>query len=119
MMIPSEGVQHFTRQHTAMKTWITILFGLGTLAACIVSAATKGEASAVVPILIFGSALWAAFDSSKVQLSRYKSGISYGPVSLFFGCLLLWIVAFPWYLVVRSKIRTGTAVLKDTAVAAK
>ena len=62
------------------------------------------------------TAIWAAVDSSKIQLKRYKSGIAYGPVVLFFGFLLLWIVAFPWYLIMRHKIKTGTASLKDGAV---
>jgi len=65
--------------------------------------------------MVLGTAIWAAIDSSKIQLKRYKSGISYGPVVLFFGFLFLWIVAFPWYLIVRYKIKTGTATLKDGA----
>jgi hypothetical protein len=65
--------------------------------------------------MVLGTAIWAAIDSSKIQLLRYKSGISYRPIILFFGFLLLWIVAFPWYLAVRYKIKTGTAVLKDGA----
>jgi len=71
-----------------------------------------------VPLLVFviwGTAIWAAIDSSKIQLKRYKSGIAYGPVILFIGFLLLWVVAFPWYLAMRYKINTGTAILKDGA----
>ena len=60
--------------------------------------------------MILGTAIWAAIDSSKIQLKRYKSGISYGPVVLFFGIALLWIIGFPWYLSMRYKIKTGTAV---------
>ena len=63
--------------------------------------------------MILGTAIWAAIDSSKIQLKRYKSGISYGPVVLFFGIALLWIIGFPWYLSMRYKIKTGTAVVKD------
>jgi len=72
--------------------------------------------NAVVPVAIFlnaGMALWAAIDSSKINLRLYKSGIAYGPVVLFFGIALLWIIGFPWYLSMRYKIKTGTAVLKD------
>ena len=98
-----------------MKTRITILFGVGIIAIGLVSFAVTGDATNIVPIVIFGSALWVAFDSSKLQFQRYKSGIAYGPVSLFFGCLLLWIIAFPLYLVIRSKIKAGTAILKDAA----
>jgi len=63
--------------------------------------------------MILGTALWAAIDSKKIQLRRYKSGISYGPVALFIAIALLWIVGFPWYLVMRYRIKTGAAVLKD------
>ena len=65
--------------------------------------------------IVLGTGIWAAVDSSKIQLKRYKSGISYGPVVIFICFVGLWIVAFPWYLILRYKIRTGTAVLKDGA----
>ena len=65
--------------------------------------------------IVLGTGIWAAIDSSKIQLKRYKSGISYGPVVLFIAIALLWIIGFPWYLVMRYRIKTGTAVLKDGA----
>ena len=65
--------------------------------------------------IVLGTGIWAAVDSSKIRLKRYKSGISYGPVVLFLGFVLLWVIAFPWYLIVRHKILSGTAVLKDGA----
>jgi hypothetical protein len=80
--------------------------------ACVVLA-TLIHFGAVMQIMIFGTALWAAIDSSKIQLKRYKTGISYGPVVIFLCFLFLWIVAFPWYLIVRSKIKAGTATLKN------
>ncbi len=69
----------------------------------------------LIYFLILGTAVWAAIDSSRIQLQRYRSGISYPPVVLFFGFLLLWVVAFPWYLSIRYKIKTGMAILKDGA----
>jgi len=66
----------------------------------------------VVVALVLGSSAWAAVDSSKIQLKRYQSGLSYGPIGVFLGCILLWIVVFPWYLVVRSRIVSGNGVLK-------
>ena len=63
-------------------------------------------------LMILGTALWAAIDSARIELKKYKSGISYGPVALFFGVALLWVVGFPWYLVMRRKIRLGQAELK-------
>ena len=94
-----------------MKTWIAILFSIGLLAACIViSALIRFN---ITWIMVVGTALWAAIDSSKIELKRYKSGISYGPVVVFIAIAFLWIVGFPWYLAVRHKIKTGTAILKD------
>jgi hypothetical protein len=54
--------------------------------------------------------LWAAIDSSKIQLKRYMSGV--GPIAFFFLCMLLWLVGFPWYLWMRHQILTGKAELK-------
>jgi hypothetical protein len=101
------GITH----HTHMKPWIAILFTIGLLVAAGVINVLTGFPFSL--IMVLGTALWAATDSSKIQLKRYKSGISYGPVALFFGIALLWFIGFPWYLVMRYKIKTGTALLKD------
>ena len=65
--------------------------------------------------IVLGTGIWAAVDSTKIQLKRYKSGISYGPVVIFICFVGLWIVAFPWYLILRYKIKTGTAILKESS----
>jgi hypothetical protein len=96
---------------TNMKTWIAILFTIGLLVA-------SGSITVLAGfqfnwIMVPATSLWAAIDSSKIQLKRYKSGISYGPVALFFLIALVWIIGFPWYLAMRYKIKTGTAILKD------
>jgi membrane protein YdbS with pleckstrin-like domain len=96
-----------------MKTWIAILFTIGLLAADIVISALIRFP--LTWFMVLGTALWAAIDSKKIQLKRYKSGISYGPVVLFIAIAFLWIIGFPWYLAMRYKIKTGTAVLKDEA----
>jgi len=67
----------------------------------------------VMTLVVLGTSLWAAVDSSKIDLYRYKSGISTKPIGIFLGCLLLWIIAFPWYLSMRYKITNGLAELKD------
>ena len=49
----------------------------------------------VTPIpVVLVSAIWAAYDSSKIELSRYRTGITYSPVVLFLAILFLWIVGF-------------------------
>lgn len=63
-------------------------------------------------VVMFGTALWAAIDSGNLELHRYKSGIAYRPFPLFVVSLLIWIVAFPWYLSARYKIKNGTLALK-------
>src|ERR1700752_4129313 len=97
-----------------MKTWIAILFTLGLVAASLFLSPRIGFD--LMWVVVPAGALWAAIDSSKTQLRRYKSPISAGPVVLFIGCAFLWIVVFPWYLAMRYKIKTGTAVLKEQYV---
>ncbi len=67
----------------------------------------------VVWIIVAVTALWAAYDSDRVGLSRYKTELSHGPIVVFLACALLWILCCPWYLSLRHKITNGTAVLKD------
>jgi hypothetical protein len=94
-----------------MKTWQAILFSAGLL---LITLFVSSLIHFDLTLFMVGiTALWAAIDSSKIQLRRYKSGISYGPVVLFIACALFWIVGFPWYLVMRHKIQTGSAELKD------
>ena len=57
--------------------------------------------------MILASGIWVAIDSSKIQLRKYPSGISYHPVILFLVVSIFWIVGFPWYLAVRYKITKG------------
>jgi hypothetical protein len=102
-----------------MKTWPAIFLTIGIIAVfSIISCFFPNIGSCLMEIIVFGTALWAAIDSRKIQLKKYKSGISYGPVVLFFGFLLLWIVAFPWYLSMRYKIKNDAAVLKEETVKA-
>jgi hypothetical protein len=95
------------------QTWIAILLTVGLLGVCTVIYRLTGYDLSW--IIVLGTALWGAIDSTKIHLKRYESGISYGPFVLFFGLVILWFITFPWYLIIRHKIKTGTAVLKDGA----
>lgn len=55
-------------------------------------------------LAIFGTSVWAALDSARVQLQAYKTRFSLHPLILFNVMYFLWPVVFPWYLVVRSRI---------------
>ena len=58
-------------------------------------------------LVVLGSALWVSWDSSRIRIRDYNTRLAGHPIALFFGAYILWIVVFPWYLVVRSKIRAG------------
>lgn len=97
-----------------MKTRDAILLTIAlSLLGSMVGFDIAGRTLYLISVVIVITAIWAAVDSSKIQFRRYQSGISCGPVVLFFGFLLLWVVAFPWYLSMRYRILAGTAVLKD------
>lgn len=96
-----------------MKPWLAIIFTIGLVA--VVYGVSLAINANLFWFLVFGTSLWAAIDSSKLQFSRYRSSISGPPVVLFIGCTFLWLVIFPWYLAMRYSIRHGTAVLKSTS----
>ena len=93
-----------------MKTWIAMLVTFGLLATCGWIATLTGVN--LFMLLVVGTSVWAGVDSAGIYLKKYQSGISYGPVPLALLCSVFWIVAFPWYLSMRYKIRTGTARLR-------
>ena len=60
----------------------------------------------IVLLLVLGTAIWAAIDSSKLGVRSGCLGGGFadiGPAGWFFGVLLLWIIGFPLYLVTRPK----------------
>jgi hypothetical protein len=98
-----------------MKTWIAILLTFGIMACCGLIARLTGEKAVgedVFVLVVVWTSVWAGVDSAGLRLKRYQSGISYRPTTLGVLCSMFWIVAFPWYLSMRYKIRTGTARLK-------
>ncbi len=91
-----------------MKTWQAILF------TCIIAiVAILFLPNGFIFLIVLATSIWASVDSSKIELYKYKSGIAVKPVILLIGCLFIWIVAFPWYLSMRYKIKHGIAQLKD------
>lgn len=95
-----------------MKTWQAIVLTLAIIFFC------SYLPPVVMVLTVIGTSMWAAVDSSGIQLHRYKSGIALKPFILFLACLLLWIVAFPWYLSVRYRIKHGLAEVKSGATLA-
>ena len=78
------------------------------LAACAVWVALVLQQITGLPVLlglILGTALWAAWDSSKLGFSKYKGGNS--PVVVFLGVLAAWILVLPWYVTKRRSVKLG------------
>lgn len=65
-------------------------------------------------VIVLGSAAWAALDSAALGLKRYKSRLAVSPAIVFLAIALLWILAFPTYLMLRQKLRAGELELKET-----
>ena len=63
--------------------------------------------------LVGASSIWAAWDSRRIGVQRYRSQMSNEPVIVLFMCVVFWILAFPWYLVIRQGIRRGLVPLKE------
>lgn len=67
-----------------------------------------------ISMMIVAISLWAAVDSHRIGLRRYKTRLAaVNPIVLFNVMYLLWPVLFPWYLVVCSRIGDGTLSRKD------
>ncbi len=62
---------------------------------------------ALVMLGVIASSVWVLVDAEthKVPANRRKPySASNGSAAWFIGCLLLWIVGFPWYLIARSAV---------------
>ncbi len=57
------------------------------------------------------SMIWVGFDAITHKLASYDSQLS-SPTTACLGTILLWIVVFPMYLGIRSRIRAGVQPLK-------
>lgn len=74
-----------------------ILLGLGIAVSILL------ETPLALWTLILGTAIWAGADANWIKLREYKTQFG-GGIGVFLGCLFLWIVFFPWYLMLKGKI---------------
>ena len=58
-------------------------------------------------VIVIGTSIWVFFDAKSIGVKKTneKSFINFGAVGWGLCCLLLWIVAFPLYLVKRSDLK--------------
>ena len=67
------------------------------------------KAVALDAFVVGALSAWVAVDSHQIRFSRYKSAIAFKPIELFIFCALFSLIAFPWYLAVRYRIKQGCA----------
>lgn len=96
-----------------MSLGVAILVTLGILMLTMMVGEAIGRTGTAASLMVFGTALWAAIDSRKLQIHKYKNILGRSPFIVFLSHLALWIVAFPYYLSFKGKVRRGEAVLKD------
>jgi thiol-disulfide isomerase/thioredoxin len=102
-----------------MPIWIQIILAIGIDIGLSVLAQSMNQTTQSVLLLKLGfqliTSVWAAWDSSKIELKKYKVPLSFHPAIVFLLCMLLWLIVFPLYLFARNKALSGKAPLKDLA----
>jgi hypothetical protein len=66
----------------------------------------------VILLVVVATSLWVVIDASNLGAKKGKLGggfLDMGPVSWLVGCLLLWIICFPCYLVARPRLIAARA----------
>ena len=106
-----------------MQIWIYIIlaiavnFGLVAASQNIYSSTHR-----LIPLAVFfqlGTAIWAGWSSSNLQLRNYKTAMSFHPVVISLLCALIWIIFFPMYLFAVSKVARNQAPLKNAVGASR
>jgi hypothetical protein len=91
---------------------VLVALGVTALLWAVVAVANRATHSEIPGLLILlGTALWAAVDSSNLELKKYNGGVDH-PILAFLGIAFFWIIFFPTYLVVRSRRINGELQLK-------
>lgn len=62
-------------------------------------------------LVVLGSSVWVLIDAKRIGVRKgLVDGIAnIGPWGWFFGCILLWIVVFPLYLIKRDTLKKAAA----------
>ena len=97
-----------------MSLGISILVSIGIVIGTVVIGAILGKPE-VITLMVVVTSLWAAIDASRLGTKKYKNPIltRTHPVWIFFECLFIWIIWFPWYLTFRGKVKRGEVELKE------
>jgi hypothetical protein len=91
------------------------LFAIG-LVICLLAAFAISSGKLMAAIAVFSTAGIAAFDSTHIEMWRYKTWMSCGPIGLFVVCALIWPFALVWYFVIRIRIARETMPVRNEFV---
>jgi hypothetical protein len=58
-------------------------------------------------VVVIGSSIWVGIDASQIGARRGPRFFDMGPAGWLFATLLIWIIAFPAYLVMRERIKAA------------
>ena len=84
----------------------TGLILLGTFLIMLVGAGI----SPILPCaVVFATSIWAGLDAKEIHINKYNVRGTSDATTTFLGCLLLWIIVFPWYLGNRRRVLSGDA----------
>jgi hypothetical protein len=111
---PQAGNATKHRPGSGFSVGVAILSAVGIFFATIVVAAIASwfdpALILLVPIvMIIGTAIWASIDAGKIEIDRYdvRGPFPTSSTVTLIGCLLLWILVFPMYLIIKGKIARG------------
>ncbi len=63
----------------------------------------------IVLLIVLATSVWAAVDAGNLVRSGVpKKELGGGPAVVFFSCLVVWIIAFPYYLAKRSAAKRSS-----------
>lgn len=66
-------------------------------------------------LCVIGTSIWVLIDASSIGVKKgmLKGFFDMSPVGWFFGCLLIWIIAFPSYLAKRPQLKEIAQQMKN------
>jgi len=92
-----------------MKPFLINIIAIGVVIAIILfsPAVVKKQ---LLGLIVLGTAVWSYFDARKLEIQKYEPSflsVSKTPLSTAFGIAIIWIIAFPIYIIHRQRIIDG------------
>src|SRR5438046_10089658 len=60
-----------------------------------------------ISLIVWGTAIWAAIDSHKLEITQYDSSLAIPPLGVLIALVLFWPITFPWYLKLHWRVKNG------------